>query len=271
MRVGRFEAASEQLDFDRTRDCAFQGAAHTVSGLQTGEHEPASSLTRHADMRLPRDTTYRWSDPLSGAFLPHIWHGQSVGDIVRFHQKLAWFHAHVPREFAQVTPWYTWPWTVRPVVFGGETAVAGEAAVVWCASGKLLWWAVVPMVGYALWRVRERDWRDLLPLAGILATWLPWAPLNRFGMFYYLLPALPFAAILVARALEEWGRRWLMPAYVGTAVILFAAMYPVLAAVPLGQQTLQRYGAAVGVRVGRISAPPSVQAHPAPPRKAQDD
>lgn len=192
-------------------------------------------------------------------FLPHILHGgQTLADVARFHQKLAWFHGHVQRDFPQTAPWYAWPWALRPVVFRAEPTSTGQVAAVWCTGGKLLWWAVIPVVGYALWRLRERDWRDLVPMAGILATWLPWAPLNRFGFFYYLLPALPFAAVLVSRALEESKRRWVAPVYVAVSLALFAATYPVLAAMPISEASLRKYGGILGVPIaGRSPAPPT--------------
>ena len=65
-------------------------------------------------------------------------------------------------------------------------------------------------------------------------------------MSYYLLPALPFVAVALARALDQARARWLAPAYVGIALALFAASYPVLAAVPLAEGTLRRYQAVLG-------------------------
>ena len=140
-----------------------------------------------------------------------------------------------------------------PVMFSWN-AVGNEVSVVWVVGGKLLRWAVVPALVYGLWRGRRRELRYLLPAAAIGAAWLPWGALDRFALFYYLLPALPFAAILVITALGELRSRWVPPVYVVVSLLLFAVTYPVLASVPLARRTLYRYGDLLGVSLNAPSA-----------------
>jgi dolichyl-phosphate-mannose--protein O-mannosyl transferase len=178
-------------------------------------------------------------------FAPYLAHGHTLADVVRFHRALSWFHRHVPHDFPYSTPWYEWPWVRHPVVFATREG-AGRTAVVVCMGGRLLWWALVPAQLYALWRARERTAAVLLPLAGILATWLPWGAVNRFGLSYYMLPALPWTALLVAGALPgPRGRRFAL-FYLVAALVLFALTYPVLAAVPLSAPALARYRSLLG-------------------------
>jgi dolichyl-phosphate-mannose--protein O-mannosyl transferase len=180
------------------------------------------------------------------SYIPFLASGHSLKDVVDFHRSMAWFHAHVPSDFPQGSRWYTWPWAMTPVVFRSDQ-VGSDTAVVWVVGGKLLWWALVPALIYGLWRGRNRAMVYLLPAATIAAAWLPWAALDRFALFYYLVPALPFTAVLVARALHEGRKRLMAPAYIGLSLLLFVATYPVLAAVPLEPTTLARYATLLGV------------------------
>jgi 4-amino-4-deoxy-L-arabinose transferase-like glycosyltransferase len=183
----------------------------------------------------------------AATFLPHFLHGVSLSDVLLFHRRLSWFHHHVPRDYPQTSRWYTWPAVLHPVLFGSRRSPEGTATV-WCMGGRLLWWATVPVFLHAAWRARDRSLANLLPAAGIAAAWLPWAALDRFGMSYYLLPALPFVALSLAALLERPGVRRLASTYLAAVVLLFAVSYPVLASVPLPEATLQRYLWAFGLR-----------------------
>ena len=180
----------------------------------------------------------------AATFVPHLCHGASPADLVQLHRAMSWFHARVPRDFPQGTRWYTWPFALRPVVFD-RRAVGGGVAVVWCVGGRLLWWGLLPALLYGVKKVLEktrgRGVAQLMPVAAIVATFAPWAALDRFGMAYHLLPALPFVALLLAQAFDRPRAPWSAPAAVALALVMFAASYPILAAVPLSKPTLARY------------------------------
>lgn len=172
------------------------------------------------------------------AYLPWLLHGHGVGELVDLHRAMLAFHTHMPAQLGQSQPFYAWPWCLRPVRFLVE-ADHGVVRTVMCAGNPLLWWAIVPALVVAAWRARGRALAALLPALVIAATWLPWAMLARFGLSYYLLPALPFTAIVLADVLP---RRAALP-YAASALLVLALLYPVLAAVPIARATYERYRA----------------------------
>ena len=175
------------------------------------------------------------------SFTPYLAHGHGLADLVRLHRQMMWFHTHVPATFAQSTPAWSWPLAWRPV-FLASGADGARRWVVVALGDHLLWWSMVPALGWLLLRARSRAAIDLLPLAAIAGTWLPWAMLGRFGMAYYLLPAAPFLAITVARLLAL-APRPLRVGFVVAALAVFAVSYPVIAAVPLSPPLAARYEA----------------------------
>jgi dolichyl-phosphate-mannose--protein O-mannosyl transferase len=121
-----------------------------------------------------------------------------------------------------------------------------QVRAVLCTGGRVLWWSIVPALLAGAWQARRRQLRWLLPVVAILATWLPWAVLGRFGMTYYLLPALPFAAVLVAALVARLRVRGAMLACAALVLGLFAATYPILAAVPMSRARFAQYTAIFG-------------------------
>ncbi len=174
-------------------------------------------------------------------YAPFFAHGHSFGDLVVLHRQMMWFHAHLPAHFGQGTPWYTWPWQLHGVVFTIRELPSGTVSVL-SVGGPLLGLAFVPTTLRAAWLAVTRGGiARTLGVTAIGAVWLPWAVLNRFGLAYYLLPALPFAAVFVVDFVVSLRKKWAMPAYLGAAAIVFVALYPVLAAVSLPSRAARAY------------------------------
>ncbi|MBS2012686.1 MAG: glycosyltransferase family 39 protein [Deltaproteobacteria bacterium] len=177
--------------------------------------------------------------------------GMSPRAFVELHAQMAWFHTHLPSCSGASSPPYTWPWLRHPVIF--TVRAQGDARTMVAAAGNpLLWWGLVPAVVALAIRARGRGARALVPLAAIVGVLLPWAFAERFGFFYYLLPALPFVAIALAE-LTARARR-LRVVHLALAATFFVASYPVLAAVPLGPSAMELERALHGMPRGALAA-----------------
>jgi 4-amino-4-deoxy-L-arabinose transferase-like glycosyltransferase len=178
-------------------------------------------------------------------FAPYLAHGHGWSDLIALHRQMLWFHGHLPAHYGQATPWYAWPWEASGVLFVTRPAPSGVVAVL-CVGSPLLGWALLPATLRAAWLaiVRGGATRSL-GVTAVAAAWLPWAFLGRFGLSYYLLPALPFVALFVVDLVISLRRRWALPAYVAAAALLLVVMYPVLAAVPLPSRVERAYAKAL--------------------------
>jgi 4-amino-4-deoxy-L-arabinose transferase-like glycosyltransferase len=164
-------------------------------------------------------------------YLPYFAHGHGLGDLAHLHAKMLEFNRHIRAPSGQVQPWWAWPFNIDAVLFAWRPGARG--ALVLCTGSRTLWWPLVPVVVLAIRRwVRTRALRDGIAAAVILGTWLPWALLSRQGLPYYLLPALPFCAVLVTRELAKIRIRWTWT-YLALALINFVVLYPVISGAPL--------------------------------------
>ncbi len=181
-------------------------------------------------------------------FIPYLAAGHDLADLLRLHQAMLWFHTHVPAHHGDSSPWYLWPFQLRPTSFDDRTTADGRALVL-CGGFRLLGWWLLPAVLLEARRRRRRfPPTSAIALAVIAATWLPWSVFGRFGLSYDLLPALPFVAVLAARRLTRHHRS-LCFAPVGLALLMFLVTYPVLTGLPLTPRVYDRYAAVLRSRV----------------------
>lgn len=178
-------------------------------------------------------------------YLPWLAHGHDLADLIELHRAMLAFHTAMPADAAQSTPAPLWPWTLRAVTFSVERS-GDDVRAVLCSGGRILWWGLPLALTVAAWRARRGALRWLIPAAAITATWLPWAVIGRFGMTYYLLPALPFTAVVIARLVASLRFRGACAAVAAVALVLFAVTYPVLAAIPIRRASFARYAAVLG-------------------------
>lgn len=140
------------------------------------------------------------------------------------------------------SPWYEWPFLVRPIWYFWEMdpqkVVIGQI----CLGNPLLMWGGLVAIGYLARRWwRERRWEDF----ALVATWavfaLSWGLLPRkLGFYYYYYPASLVLCLAVAATLRSVRQRWLRWTLVAASIGLFAFDYPILAAAPTTYESAMR-------------------------------
>jgi dolichyl-phosphate-mannose-protein mannosyltransferase len=164
----------------------------------------------------PRDLLHLWNTQRS------IWH----------------YHATLDATHSYFSPWYTWPWLVRPTWYYYKQDAEYVYGVV-ALGNPALWWASVPVTLAALVTgVRARDWRRLFAGLGFACLYVPWGLSPRTLNFnHYLFEALPYACLSLGyfldRGLDRASLRPLVYAYLGGAALLFLFFLPILTAYPV--------------------------------------
>lgn len=213
---------------------------------------------------------------LQGAVLALPWARGSWGraflaqqrDMLAFHVGL-----DAPHVYASA-PW-SWPLLKRPIVYEFDF-VGGRYQEILALGSPLVWWSALIALAYIglRWRRRRRTGGEGVILAGFAAGWLPWlvlAPTRDSSFMFYLLPSVPFMCLAVgyvaARiAARAWG--WtVVEGFAAAAVALFGFYYPVLAAVPISQDSWRARILFAdcdleGVTLSRISLAPGVTTPP---------
>jgi dolichyl-phosphate-mannose--protein O-mannosyl transferase len=145
----------------------------------------------------------------------------------RFHDELRVTHG-------ASSPWWAWPFGLKPVWGYYETLLDGTQTMVFGAGNPVLLWLSVVAVGFGAWQAWVRRSAGLaIVLILFLAAWLPWVRIDRFTLNYHYYVALPFALILLAYLLAElWHgpsrRTWALARVASSLVLVTPALLWVL-------------------------------------------
>lgn len=173
------------------------------------------------------------------------WWGTQTG-LVEYHRDLEATHPYRSDPLG-------WGWLERPILVYAESCTtsqqeAGECEVppgtvarITMVGSPALWWPAVLAYPVLLWRAAVR--RDgvaatiLVPLA---LLWLPWLAAGKPGYFFYMLPAVPFIALGLVRAVQAAPR----PRLVGGALALLAVasfvfFAPIWLGIPLDRDAIE--------------------------------
>ena len=165
-----------------------------------------------------------------------------------YHREMYHFHSTLVSPHPYLSRPAGWLLLIRPVAYYyasphgcGASACSQEVLGV---GTPALWYASIPAFVFTGWRwVARRDWRAAALAVTFLAGYLPWFyedAHHRTMFLFYLLPAVPFMALMVAMTLgtflgESWQetRRIVASVAIGAYLIVvianFAWLRPVLA------------------------------------------
>jgi dolichyl-phosphate-mannose--protein O-mannosyl transferase len=185
--------------------------------------------------------------------------------MIQFRYKKEFDHKYISR-------FYTWPLVIRPMwylfdeeplgktpkaeVFDDEQGTgglgerfrqfvkpylveeAGKAVYGIVAMGSpIFWWTfILFFIEISVKGFARRDPRLLFLFTGYLPQWLLWAGATRGGFIYYMLPCIPFMAVIAAHVLEEWrdtkAGRVMIVGYLVSILLFLLIFFPFLTAYP---------------------------------------
>ncbi len=113
------------------------------------------------------------------------------------------FHNEWRAGHGAASPWWAWPFDLKPVWAYLENMLNGQATVIE-AGNPFLFWLTIPAAAFGMWQAWSRRDQSLGLLAvAALALWLPWARIDRVTYDYHFYPTLLFALVLLAYFLAE--------------------------------------------------------------------
>ncbi len=102
------------------------------------------------------------------------------------------------------SPWWAWPFNLKPVWFYQEGLAAGTSAALYDAGSLVIWWLGVPALAFVSYLAfRRRSLALTLIAVGFAAQWVPWARIDRAAFQYHYYTALPFVVLALAYFFAE--------------------------------------------------------------------
>jgi predicted membrane-bound dolichyl-phosphate-mannose-protein mannosyltransferase len=169
----------------------------------------------------------RW---FGGPTIPYGW------NLVELTQQMYWYHSGLTAPHPAGSPWWSWPFVLKPVYWYFGAAGGGDNAYIYDAGNVALFWAGLVAFGWcAVAAVRARSVPLLVVVFAALAQYVAWIPIGRVLFFYHFFTVLPFYLLALAAGLAylwETGRARLVVGYLAITVAVFAYFYPFISAQP---------------------------------------
>jgi predicted membrane-bound dolichyl-phosphate-mannose-protein mannosyltransferase/Gpi18-like mannosyltransferase len=169
----------------------------------------------------------RW---FGGPTIPYGW------NLVELTQQMYWYHSSLTAPHPAGSPWWSWPFVLKPVYWYFGASTGGDNAYIYDAGNVVLFWTgLVAFFWCAVAAVRARS----VPLAFVvfagLVQYVAWIPIGRVLFFYHFFTVLPFYLLALGSGLAflwETGRARLVVGYLAAAAAAFAYFYPFISAQP---------------------------------------
>jgi Gpi18-like mannosyltransferase/predicted membrane-bound dolichyl-phosphate-mannose-protein mannosyltransferase len=136
------------------------------------------------------------------------------------------YHNNLRATHAASSPWWAWPFDLKPVWFYKEDFAGGTTAQIYDAGNPVLFWLAVPALGFAAFQAwRRRSLPLTLVVVAVACLWLPWARIDRVAFQYHIFTSLPLWFLALAYFLAElWhgssARTWLLARVAAAAAIV---------------------------------------------------
>jgi hypothetical protein len=155
--------------------------------------------------------------------------GQLLLDLTR---QMYEYHNDLTSPHPASSPWWAFPFDLKPVWFYQEGFAAGASAAIYDSGNIVIWWlGLVGMAFVSIMAFHRRSPALALIAIGFAAQWVPWARIDRAAFQYHYYTALPFVILALAYlAAELWHgasrRTWLwVRVAAAVAIVAPAAMW----------------------------------------------
>ncbi|HEX6488148.1 MAG TPA: phospholipid carrier-dependent glycosyltransferase [Candidatus Dormibacteraeota bacterium] len=167
-------------------------------------------------------------------------------DIWNYNKEAYQYHATLTATHPYGSPWWTWPFLLRPVAyyyqgtglgfdqFTRQPLVAGMVNL----GNPWIWWTSLPcLVALPFIAIRQKNFVAALIFVGFLAQYLPWSRISRVVFLYHMFGGLPFMILALAFVMAYLVQKGAPPAlawgHLVVAVAAFLYFIPVWTALPI--------------------------------------
>jgi dolichyl-phosphate-mannose--protein O-mannosyl transferase len=143
------------------------------------------------------------------ASVPYFAAGHGATDWLRLQEHMATFGWGVTGDRSFASRPVSWPFDAYPIWYKWSVGPDGTSGLLAIGNFALWWAGILAWVVLGIQAVLRRDWRLGITPALVAALYLPWLLTSRQTYIYYMIPVVPFVAVLVATGLSRLaGAGW---------------------------------------------------------------
>lgn len=152
------------------------------------------------------------------------------------------YHSKLVAEHPYESPWFSWLLSIRPILYYLEYLPDGTKSAFGAFGNPMVWWGgLIALIYVFMDFFKKRNGRALFIIIGYLSQLVPWMAVSRIVFIYHYFPSTIFLVLALCYSFNvmyerQKGRyKRAMLLYTASALVLFAAFYPVLTGVAVPQ------------------------------------
>ncbi len=140
-------------------------------------------------------------------------------------EQMWWYHTGLKATHPYTSPWWEWPFLIRPIYLYTSDEVGGTVARIYAFGNPFVFWfGLASIVLSTIYAYFERNKKLGLVVFSYLVFFVPWALSPRIMFLYHYLPSIPFMSIATAYVLRRNPK--LIFAYFLVCLLVFIYFYP---------------------------------------------
>lgn len=158
-------------------------------------------------------------------YLPMFFTGHDLNIWWGMQKQMWWYHTGLDATHAYSSPWWTWPFLIRPVYLFTSDEINGFVSRIYMMGSPFVFWSgIASVVMSAMYAFYEKEKKIGFIIFSYLIFFAPWAASPRIMFFYHYLPSIPFLAIAIGYVLRRNSK--LILGYLFIGLLIFIYFYP---------------------------------------------
>lgn len=119
-------------------------------------------------------------------------------------EQMWWYHTGLRATHPYSSPWWTWPFLIRPVYLYTSDEVRNLVSRIYLMGNPIVFWSgLTSVVVSGIYSFYEKNKNLGLIVFSYLIFFVPWAMSPRIMFLYHYLPSIPFMSIAIAYVLRR--------------------------------------------------------------------
>lgn len=175
----------------------------------------------------------------SASFIPYMTvpgEGFSLQHLLQYQKDMWNYHSKLVAEHGFASPWWEWPFMIKPIWFysGQGLLPEGKVSSIVSMGNPAVWWlGALAIIAVIVITWKRRDKGMLVVLTAFFSQYVPWMLVTRLTFIYHYFAMVPFLVLCLVYVFKLMNEelsvgKWVNWLYMGLVVALFIMFYPVL-------------------------------------------
>ena len=159
------------------------------------------------------------------SYIPMFLTGHDFGTFIGVQKQMWWYHTRLEATHSYTSPWWSWPFLVRPIYLYTSNVVNNAVARIYAMGNPIVFWFGAVSIFFSTFiAFIERNKKIGFIVFSYFIFFASWAASPRIMFLYHYLPAIPFMAIAIGFVLKRFPKT-IIP-FFATSLVVYLFFFP---------------------------------------------